>query len=82
MSTPLEDSIPLLLELASDIRDGRIYDAIAVSKRLAGIAVDLIPVDALKDSLSEEDKKWIDFSVDIAEAIKLANIDSEKEGLA
>lgn len=84
MSTPLEDAkavVPLLLELAADIDAGRISEAIAVSKKLAGFAVDLIPVDALKDSLTDRDRRWIDLSVDIAEEIKLAAIEDEANGM-
>lgn len=79
MSLPLLEVASLLLELGADIRDGKVTDAIAVSKKLAGIAVDAIPVDMLKDSLSERDRVWADLSVDIAEAIKLDKVTDDAE---
>lgn len=71
MTPTVLDAVPLLIELAADISEGRVTDAFTVSKRLAGMAVDLIPAATLKPYLTERDRVWADLTVDIAEAIKV-----------
>jgi hypothetical protein len=64
-------AVPLLVELVADIESGRVTDAFAVSRKLAALAVDLLPVDTLKPYLTERDRNWADAAVDIAEALKV-----------
>ncbi len=45
------------------------------AKRLLGLAVDLIPVEDLKEFLTEHDRIFADLSVDVAEQIKLDGSD-------
>lgn len=71
MSLSIIEVGELLLELGADIRDGRLRDAVIVSRKLMNLAIDAIPVDELKGSLTERDRKWADLAVDIAESIKV-----------
>lgn len=41
------------------------------AKQLLGIAVDMVPVDQLKEFLTERDRIWADLAADVAEEIKL-----------
>lgn len=71
MSLDLLELGELLVELGADIRDGKIRDAVIVSRKLMNLAIDAIPVDALKDSLTPRDRAFVDLAVDIAESIKV-----------
>ena len=77
MSSEVQRAIPLLLELVADIEQGRVVGMLAISTRIAGLAVDLFPVDALKDSLLPRDRKWADLAADIAEAGKI-NLEADE----
>jgi hypothetical protein len=59
-----------LAQLGADIAEGRITDAVTVAKRLLGLATDVIPVDALKDFLTDRDRRFADLAADVAEDIK------------
>lgn len=61
----------LLVELGTDIAEGRVTDALETSKKLIDMGVDMLPVDDLKGSLSDQDRRWVDLAVDIAETRKL-----------
>ena len=61
----------LLLRLAVDIIDEDKEDAVAVAKELMSIAVGMIPVDQLKQFLSDVDRRATDVEMDVAEAVKL-----------
>lgn len=60
-----------LAQMGLDIAEGRLTDARAVARRLLLLAIGAAPVDALKDSLTNFDRQFIDLSVDVAEQIKV-----------
>lgn len=41
------------------------------ARELLGLAVDMIPVDELKEFLTDRDRIWADLAADVAEQIKL-----------
>jgi hypothetical protein len=45
------------------------------ARQLLGLAVDMIPVDELKQFLTERDRIWADLAADVAEQIKLEAAD-------
>lgn len=67
----------LLIRLGADIVAGDVKDGIETARKLMGVAVDMIPVDELKEFLSNQDRIFADLSVDVAEQIKL---EGEKPG--
>ena len=54
-----------------DLATGNRTDAGAAARELLNMAVDLIPVDELKDFLTERDRIFADRTVDVLEEIKL-----------
>lgn len=61
----------LLLRLAVDVIAGDRKDAVDVARQLMAIAVSIIPVDELKEFLSEQDRTFADLATDVAEQLKL-----------
>ncbi len=41
------------------------------AKQLLGLAVDMVPVDQLKQFLTDRDRVWADLAADVAEEIRL-----------
>lgn len=62
----------LLLRLAVDVVAGDRKDAAEVAREMMGLAVDMIPVDQLKDFLTDREKKFTDLEADVLEQIKLS----------
>ncbi len=54
-----------------DLATGDRKDAGVAAKELLGMAVDMIPVDEMKDFLTERDRIFADLATDVAEQIKL-----------
>jgi hypothetical protein len=54
-----------------DLATGNRSDASAAAKELMGMAVDLVPVEDLKDFLTEHDRVFADLTADVLEQIKL-----------
>ncbi len=72
--TPLEtvEAVAVkLAEAAVDVRDGRIADALTKLVECERLLVGELPVDALKDYLTDRDRRFADLAVDVAEAIKV-----------
>ncbi len=44
------------------------------AKELLGLSVDMIPVEYLKEFLTERDRIWADLAADVAEQIKLEKL--------
>jgi len=44
------------------------------AKQLLGLAIDMIPVDQLKEFLTERDRVFADLTVDVAEQMKLEGV--------
>jgi hypothetical protein len=64
----------LLLRLGVDVALGDRQDAAAVARELLALAVDLVPVDELKEFLTDRDRVFADLETDVAEEIKLSGI--------
>ena len=60
-----------LAEAAFDVRNGRISDALTKLSEVERSLVGELPVDALKDYLTDRDRRFADMAVDVAEAIKV-----------
>lgn len=70
MQTPtLADGIAILA-LAADVISGRLTNPVDISRRLAGIALNLLPVDELKQHLDDEARARVDLVADGVEAAK------------
>ncbi len=63
--------VVLLTRLVADVLAGDRTDAVAVARQLMAIAVDMIPVDQLKEFLTERDRNFADLATDVAEELKL-----------
>lgn len=57
--------------LAIDIASGNYVEALKKVRSLADQLVLLVPVDGLKEDLTDSDRRFADLSADVAEAIKL-----------
>ena len=71
----LLDVAAKLTELALDITSGRITDALTVARRLFALSTDAIPVEDLKDYLTDRDRMFADLAADVAESIKVEGDD-------
>lgn len=60
-----------LVQLGTDIAKGDVVDTVAVAKRLFSLATSIISPEDLKSFLSEQDRTFVDLSVDVAEQVKL-----------
>ena len=64
-----------IARLALDIATGDRQDAVNVVRELMILAADMIPVDELKEFLTDRDRIFADLSADVAEQIKLDGSD-------
>lgn len=62
-----------LLALAADLIAGRLIDPIEISRRLAGLALDLVPVDLLREHLTETARARADTIADAVEGAKFGS---------
>lgn len=58
--------------LGIDLASGKLTDPVEIGRRLAHVALDVVPVDELKGYLDDEAAKRADAIADVAEALKLA----------
>lgn len=61
----------LLVRLGADIVAGDRKDAIATARQLMALAVEMVPVDELKEFLTDRDRIFAELATDVAEQIKL-----------
>ena len=61
----------LALAIAADLSSGDIVGALKKGRQLVDQLVLMVPVDKLKDDLTETDRRFADLSADVAEEIKL-----------
>jgi len=64
-----------IARLALDIATGDRQDAVNVVRELMILAADMIPVDELKEFLTDRDRIFADLSADVVEQIKLDGSD-------
>jgi hypothetical protein len=69
VKSPQEAGIEAAL-VALGVANGGISPA-SGARQLLGLAIDMIPVDHLKEYLTDRDRAWADLAADIAEAIKV-----------
>lgn len=66
-----EQGAALLTEAAIDVQEGRFKDALAKLGQVEQLLVGSLPVDDLKDYLTDRDRRFADLAVDVAEAVKV-----------
>lgn len=67
----LEATALKLAEVAADIKEARFADALTKLSEIERLLVGELPVDGLKDYLTDRDRRFADLAVDIAETIKV-----------
>lgn len=53
-----------------DLAQGRVADPAVIGRKLAGYALDFVPVDDLREYLTEEARRRADLAADLAEKAK------------
>jgi hypothetical protein len=72
MSLPIEPRTGILLiRLGADIVAGDVTDGLAAARALVGAALDFVPVEDLRQYLTEADRARADLAVDMVEEAKL-----------
>lgn len=73
MSVPIEPRTGILLvRLGADIIAGDVTDGLAAARSLVGVALDLVPVEELRQYLTEGDRARADLAADMIEEAKLS----------
>lgn len=67
----------LLLRLAVDVIAGDRKDGAEVAREMMALAVDLIPVEDLKQFLTDRERKFTDLEADVLEQVKLSAVAAE-----
>jgi len=62
-----------IIAFGVDLAQGRVSDPLVVGRKLANYALDFLPVDELKEHLSEEARRRADLAADLAEQLKFPN---------
>lgn len=66
-----EKAAVLLAEAGVDVQDGRFKDALDKVGQLERLLVGSLPIEDIKDYLTDRDRRFIDLAVDVAEANKV-----------
>jgi hypothetical protein len=73
VSVPIEPRTGILLvRLGADIIAGDVTDGLAAARSLVGVALDLVPVEELRQYLTEGDRARADLAADMIEEAKLS----------